>query len=102
MNLEIHKKSSTAADVSLAGSFYAADSASVREQLVALVEEGVSELTLECSGLDYVDSEGLRTLLTMHKRCLQHGGRLTITGLRGMVEEMFRITCLDLMFNIGA
>jgi len=40
-------------------------------------------------------------LISIHKRCLQKGGRMTVTGLRGMVEELFKLTRLDLVFDVA-
>ena len=100
MKIDI-SKSGNGARVNLSGSMYVEDSASVREKLIALLDEGVSNLTLELSGLDYIDSSGLGVLISTHKRCLQKGGKMTITGLRGMVEELFKLTRLDLVFNVA-
>jgi len=94
-------KSGTGARVCLVGSMYVEDSASVREQLIGLLEEGIIHLTIDLSGLEYVDSSGLGVLISIHKRCLQKGGKMVITGLRGMVEELFRLTRLDLVFNVA-
>lgn len=94
-------KSGTGARVCLGGSMYVEDSASVREQLIGLLEEGIIHLTIDLSGLEYVDSSGLGVLISIHKRCLQKGGKMVITGLRGMVEELFRLTRLDLVFNVA-
>ncbi len=99
MKLEI-RRNQDAADISLEGSMHAQDSASTEKQLVALVEEGVSTLTLDCSRLDYIDNSGLGMLIFIHKRCLRNGGGITVTGLSGMVEEMFNITRLDLIFPV--
>lgn len=99
MKIEIHKNNNTAM-ISFDGSLYVEDAASVREQLVALAEEGVSMLTLDFSGLDYIDSAGLGVLISVNKRCLQKGGGVTITGLKGMVGELFRLTRLDLVFKV--
>ena len=95
-------RSGNGARISISGSMYVEDSASVREKLIALLDEGVYNLTLDLSGLDYVDSSGLGVLFSIHKRCLQKGGKMTITGLRGMVEELFKLTRLDLVFNVAA
>ncbi|MBL3539977.1 STAS domain-containing protein [Aminivibrio sp.] len=94
-------KSGSGARIRLGGSMYVEDSASVREQLIGLLEEGIINLTIDLSGLDYVDSSGLGVLISIHKRCLQKGGKMVITGLRGMVEELFRLTRLDLVFNVS-
>jgi anti-sigma B factor antagonist len=81
---------------------YVEDSASVREKLIELMEEGAVNLTFDLSGLTYIDSSGLGVLISLHKRCLQKGGRMVITGLRGMVEELFKLTRLDLVFNVSS
>ena len=94
-------KNGSGAQVRLAGSMYVEDSASVREQLIGLLEEGLVYLTVDLSDLDYVDSSGLGVLISIHKRCLQKGGKMVITGLRGMVEELFKLTRLDLVFNVS-
>ncbi len=100
MKIDI-SKSGNGARVTISGSMYVEDSASVREKLIALLDEGVVNLTLDLGGLDYVDSSGLGVLISIHKRCLQKGGKMTITGLRGMVEELFKLTRLDLVFNVS-
>ena len=100
MKIDI-SKSGNSARVNLAGSMYVEDSASVREKLIGLIEDGVSTLTLDLGGLDYIDSSGLGVLISIHKRCLQKGGRMTVTGLRGMVKELFKLTRLDLVFDVA-
>jgi anti-sigma B factor antagonist len=100
MNINI-ARSGSGATVSLSGSMYVEDSASVREKLIELMEEGAVNLTFDLSGLTYIDSSGLGVLISLHKRCLQKGGRMVITGLRGMVEELFKLTRLDLVFNVS-
>ena len=94
-------KNGSGAQVRLAGSMYVEDSAPVREQLIGLLEEGLVHLTVDLSDLDYLDSSGLGVLISIHKRCLQKGGKMVVTGLRGMVEELFRLTRLDLVFNVS-
>ncbi|MGI6783383.1 MAG: STAS domain-containing protein [Aminivibrio sp.] len=101
MNINITKTGSGAV-VSLGGSMYVEDSATVREQLIDLLDEGAVNLTLDLSGLTYIDSSGLGVLISLHKRCIQKGGRMVITGLKGMVEELFKLTRLDLVFNVSS
>lgn len=83
-----------------AGSMYVENFAAIREQLIGLLEEGMIHLTVTLSGLDYVGSSELGVLISIHKRCLQKGGKMVVTGLRGMVEALFKRTRLDLVFNI--
>lgn len=99
MELNI-KNDGTRAEVCFCGNMYVEDSSSVREKLTDLLDDGVTLLVLNLSGLEYVDSSGLGVLISIHKRCLQKGGKMVISGLRGMVDDLFKLTRLDLVFNI--
>ena len=101
MKLDINRTGNSAR-VGVIGSMYVEDSAVVREKLITLLDEGVLNLTLDLHGLDYIDSSGLGVLISIHKRCLQKGGKMSVTGLRGMVEELFKLTRLDLVFEVSA
>ena len=99
MELDI-RKDGTRAEVFFSGNMYVEDSSSVREKLTDLLDDGMTLLVLNLSGLEYVDSSGLGVLISIHKRCIQKGGKMVISGLRGMVDDLFKLTRLDLVFNI--
>ena len=99
MELDI-KKDSIRAEVCFCGNMYVEDAPSVREKLTDLLDDGVTLLVLDLSGLEYVDSSGLGVLISIHKRCIQKGGKMIVTGLRGMVDDLFKLTRLGLVFNI--
>lgn len=50
---------------------------------------GISALTLDCEGLTYVSSAGLRVLLTAHKKMK---GAVTLKNVCELVMEVFEIT----------
>ncbi len=61
-------------------------------QLDAFIVEniaGVSTLALDCEGLTYVSSAGLRVLLATHKKMK---GALTLKNVCELVMEVFEIT----------
>ncbi len=99
MELDITKNGDKA-EVRFRGNMYVEDASSVREKLTDLLDDGVNLLVLNLSDLDYVDSSGLGVLISIHKRCIQKGGKMIVTGLRGMVDDLFKLTRLDLVFNI--
>lgn len=99
MELNITKNGNKA-EAFFCGNMYVEDSSSVREKLTDLLDDGVTLLVLNLSGLEYVDSSGLGVLISIHKRCLQKGGKMVVSGLRGMVDDLFKLTRLDLVFNI--
>lgn len=60
--------------------------ASLKESL-----DGVEELVLDCNGLDYISSAGLRVLLSAQKR-MNLQGAMKVTGVNETVQEIFEIT----------
>lgn len=53
--------------------------------------DGISELTLDFSKLDYISSAGLRVLLSAHKAMSKKGG-MKVTNVNEMVNEVFEVT----------
>lgn len=53
--------------------------------------EGIEELSLDLSALDYISSAGLRVLLSAQKRMMKQG-KMQITGANETVMEIFEIT----------
>ena len=53
--------------------------------------EGITELVLDFSALDYISSAGLRTLLSFQKQ-MNKQGSMKITGANEIVKEIFEVT----------
>ena len=53
--------------------------------------DGINNLVLDFSGLDYISSAGLRVLLTLHKLMLDQG-KMKVTGIHEAVFEIFEVT----------
>ena len=53
--------------------------------------EGVSELTLDFAGLEYISSAGLRVLLAAHKAMAGKGG-MKVKNVNEIVNEVFEVT----------
>lgn len=67
---------------------------STAPQLEAMLREtlpGVTELTLDCTDMDYISSAGLRVLLQAQKT-MNRQGKMTVTGVQEAVMEVFEIT----------
>ena len=68
----------------------------IRETLFALADEaGLSPLVLDFRNVDYMTSLTLGTLVTLHKKLLADGRRLTIQNVGPRVFEIFAVTRLD-------
>ena len=62
--------------------------------------EGVSDLVLDLSGVDYVSSMGLRLLLALQKRMFKQG-TMRVTGVQDPVMTLFDETGFAEILTIG-
>ena len=53
--------------------------------------EGITQLILDFSKLDYISSAGLRVLLSAHK-AMQKKGYMKIVHVNDLVQEVFDVT----------
>ena len=56
-----------------------------------LLHSGCKCLVLDFHDLQFLSSEGLRTLLGLSKRIQAYGGKLIFTGVQGSIRDMFDI-----------
>ena len=61
------------------------------EKELASALKGVSELTLDFSGLDYISSAGLRVLLSAQKT-MNKQGSMKIKNVNEIIMEIFEVT----------
>jgi len=55
---------------------------------------------LDCSGMTYINSAGLREILTFARRSAEHGGRFALFGLVRSVRRTFEVVGFDQMLDI--
>ena len=53
--------------------------------------EGLTELVLDFSALDYISSAGLRAILSFQKQ-MNKQGSMKITGANDIIKEIFEVT----------
>ena len=58
------------------------------------------QVTLDCSGLEYISSAGLGVLLKTQKRLLASSGKLRLTGVNRHLLDIFRYSGFDQIFEI--
>ena len=86
--------------VCLSGKIYMGEAARLREILLGFIDKGQNTFIIDLSGVEYMDSSGLGTLVAIQKRALQKGGGVIIKGLQGLVKELFELTRLIFVFEI--
>ena len=73
----------------------------VAEQaLQALVDDKRIRIVVNCSGLNYISSAGLRSILALAKKLKGNEGKILLAGVSGPVEEVFKISGFSSMFKI--
>ena len=89
--MKITKKlNDSAMEVALEGRLDTSTAPQLEECLNASLE-GIEDLSLDLSALDYISSAGLRVLLSAQKRMMKQG-KMQITGANETVMEIFEIT----------
>ena len=61
--------------------------------------DGIAELVLDVSAMDYISSAGLRVLLSAQKT-MNRQGEMKVTGVSEMVMEIFDVTGFSSILNI--
>jgi anti-sigma B factor antagonist len=65
-----------------------------------LLEERGPRLIVDLSEVTYINSGGLRCLVTAWRRARREGGDVALTGLKSRVQEVFSMVGFDKVFTI--
>jgi anti-sigma B factor antagonist len=68
--------------------------------LILAYESSEAELLLDFGNVEYLSSTALSTLVSLHKKLLASGRRMTVANLSPRVHSVFRITRLDKILNL--
>lgn len=72
----------------------------LEQQLMALLDSGKSQLVVDLTQANYINSGGLRTLVTGWRKARQQDGNLVLCGLNARLQEIFRMVGFDQLFQI--
>ncbi len=86
--------------VELEGSVDAQSAPELKAAMQVHAGNGGAKLVVNLQGVEYMDSSGLGMLLSTLKRVRYEGGDVRIFGVRGQVEELFKLTRMDRIFDI--
>lgn len=71
-----------------------------REIENVIAQAPAARLTLDCSMIEFVDSQALAMLIAVSRRCRQGGGELALRNPRPMVQKLLHMTRMDSLFTI--
>ena len=84
--------------VELAGRFTSFEAKAFREMIHSLVKQDQTNIVLNLSALDYLDSSGIGELVRNYMTVVKKGGAMKVVGLAPKVEEVLKITQLYHVF----
>ncbi|KPA10961.1 anti-sigma-factor antagonist [Candidatus Magnetomorum sp. HK-1] len=65
-----------------------------------IIEDGVTDLEIDLTGVEMVDSVGLGAFIATHNTLTQKNGKLTVTNASEDIFSLFRTMRLDQHFEI--
>ena len=63
-----------------------------QQEVKPLMEGKQNDIDIDCSGMTYTSSQGLRTFLLLQKSVNARGGKMVLRNMNPMVKEVFDIT----------
>lgn len=70
------------------------------ERCAPWIDAARGNFVLDLSGLDYVSSAGLSSILGAAKRAQERKARFVVAGLKGLVKEVFAISGFETVLSI--
>ena len=71
----------------------------VESALKPLMESQGEEIIIECKGLEYIASSGLRILLGILKNVMANGGSITLRNVNDDIKNVFNLTGFVKLFK---
>lgn len=70
------------------------------QDMQPLMEQADREIVIDCTGLEYISSTGLRQFLLLRKEVDRKGGKLSICHINDELRNVFTITGFMSLFDI--
>jgi HptB-dependent secretion and biofilm anti anti-sigma factor len=84
----------------LSGQFIFSDHAKFKAVLAAADNPKIHIITIDCSGLEFIDSAGLGMLLLLRDVCAKNKKQLKLRKPQGQVKKVFDISRFEHLFAI--
>jgi len=63
-----------------------------QQDLAPLMQGDKPDIEMDCAGMEYTSSQGLRMFLMLQKSVMARGGSLVLRNMKPQVREVFDIT----------
>ncbi|HZL57428.1 MAG TPA: STAS domain-containing protein [Bryobacteraceae bacterium] len=96
LSLTTRKYGADIAIVELAGRItLGRESGQIEASVLKILEEGTRKIVIDLSKVDYLDSTGIGKIAYCFGKITQSGAQARVSGARGLVMDLFKITRLD-------
>jgi len=75
------------------------DTSNVRDKIHSLVSDGIKRVVIDLSGVNYMNSSGIGTLIACLATVTAGSGELRLANVGGKVQNLFVITQLVKVFD---
>jgi anti-anti-sigma factor len=99
MEIQTRKEKGTVV-VSMEGRMDAVTAPEFDKRVIDLISKGERTFLIDLGKLDYISSAGLRSILALAKKLKDKEGKIIFAGMKGPVEEVFKISGFSSMFKI--
>ncbi|MDS3860212.1 STAS domain-containing protein [Thermosynechococcaceae cyanobacterium BACA0444] len=82
------------------GVFGGPQATAFRQEIVDLVQAGVTVVLIDCQEITFMDSSGLGALVVALKNLRTTNGQLFLCGVTEQVKMLFELTSMDKVFRI--
>ncbi len=101
MELDIRtERQRSQCEITLRGEVDVYTAPKLKEQLVAVIEDGCANVIVNLEGVSFIDSSGLGVLVSALRRARERDGAVRIVCTRENILKIFRITGLDKVFPV--
>lgn len=76
------------------------NSPDLRKAFEGMIKRGEKKVVVDFTGVSYIDSSGLATLIEMFQRLKKIGGGLRFSNMEQKVKNIFEVTKLHKLFEI--
>ena len=92
------KQSGGVSVVGIKGRLTSFETKALREMIHGLLKDGHSNIVLNLTKLEYLDSSGIGELVRNYMTTIKRGGAMRVVGLAPRVEEILKVTQLYQVF----
>ena len=99
MNVEV-ASSKDYTIVSVEGRIDSTNASEFEKPMMEVIEGGCTKIILDCSGLNYISSSGLRIFLIVLKKMIAVKGQFSLCNLQPGIKEIFDISGFSSIFSV--